>query len=110
MLWLDNHIAPSLARSIAEVALVPCRSIRDIGLARASDEAIFESALANGVLAIVTKDRDFAQLVARRGPPPAIIHVVSGNTSKSKLGEALANTLPSLLAEIRRGAAIVLVG
>ncbi|MDP3739070.1 MAG: DUF5615 family PIN-like protein [Hyphomonadaceae bacterium] len=72
IVWLDNHISPAVARWMAARFGFTCTAIRDLGLSAASDEIVF--ARARDVDAIlVTKDRDFAELVSRLGPPPKVI-------------------------------------
>jgi predicted nuclease of predicted toxin-antitoxin system len=111
-IWLDNHLSPALARWIASEFGEPCIQVRDLGLARALDREIF-SAARSAARAFVTKDRDFAELVARLGPPPGIILLSCGNTStayirstlRDQLAEALSLTAASEpLVEIGRSA------
>ncbi len=70
--WLDNHLSPSLARWIETTFGAPCRQVRELGMARASDRAIFEAAR-GAAHVYITKDRDFAELAGRLGPPPGVI-------------------------------------
>jgi predicted nuclease of predicted toxin-antitoxin system len=58
--------------------------VGNLGLLAATDSEIFAAARAAGA-AILTKDRDFLDLVERHGPPPFIIWITSGNTSDSAL-------------------------
>lgn len=69
---LDNHLSPALARWIESALGIPCAAIRDLGMARASDLEIFSAAKASARV-LITKDRDFAELTDRLGPPPAVI-------------------------------------
>ena len=56
--WIDAQLSPELARWL--------------GLHDATDEANFDAARrANAV--VMTKDRDFVQLLERAGPPPQLI-------------------------------------
>jgi hypothetical protein len=58
-LLLDQNLAPALARRLAD--LYPDSAhVRDLGLAAADDEAVWEHAAARG-FTIVTKDDDFRQ-------------------------------------------------
>ena len=79
-IWLDNHLSPALARWIESEFGETCSQVRDLGLARAPDPEIFSRAR-DAARILVTKDRDFAELVTRLGPPPAIVLLAVGNTS-----------------------------
>lgn len=61
--------------------------MRDIGLERADDVAIWDAA-ANGDFAVVTKDDDFRQRSFLFGAPPKVIWVRLGNCRTSDV-EAL---------------------
>lgn len=108
-IWLDNHLSPALARWIAESFGVPCRQVRDLGLARATDREIFNAAR-DAAHVVVTKDRDFAELVARLGPPPGVILLTLGNTSTKHLTEILTSALPEALRLIENGEPLVEIG
>lgn len=108
-IWLDNHLSPSLARWIEASFNMPCYAIRDLGLARASDRAVFDAAR-DAANVFITKDRDFAELSARLGPPPAIILLTLGNTSTAHLIGLLKGALPRALDLISAGEALVEIG
>ncbi len=59
-----------------------------VGLEHASDLVIWEFALANEYI-IVTKDTDFTNLSFKRGSPPQVIWVHSGNCSVDHVEEIL---------------------
>lgn len=106
IVWLDNHLSPAVAAWIAKTYGFTCVQIRDLGLARADDWKIFSKAKAAEAV-LITKDRDFAELVERLGPPPAIIWLTFGNTSTPRLIEILASALPQALHAIQEGAPLV---
>jgi predicted nuclease of predicted toxin-antitoxin system len=108
-IWLDNHLSPSIASWLEEQTGEPCRQVRDLGLARATDREIFDAARQT-VSVFITKDRDFAELVGRLGPPPAIILLSCGNTSTDNLRRILAINLSAALAWIRAGEPLVEIG
>lgn len=108
-IWLDNHLSPALAKWIAAEFGEPCVQVRDLGMARASDRDIFSAAKA-ATSVLVTKDRDFAELVSRLGPPPAIILLSCGNTSTTYLRTILRDQLAQALALIRAGERLVEIG
>jgi predicted nuclease of predicted toxin-antitoxin system len=98
-----------LARWIETEFHLKCIVVRDLGLARAADSEIF--AKARDVSAIlVTKDRDFAELVDRVGSPPAIVLLSCGNTSTAFLQDLLRERLPAALALVASGEPLVEIG
>ena len=108
-IWLDNHLSPALARWIAAEFGEPCIQVRDVGLARALDREIFASAR-NAARALVTKDRDFAELVVRLGPPPGIILLSCGNTSTAHIRNVLRDQLAEALRLVGAGEPLVEIG
>ncbi|MBY0564502.1 MAG: DUF5615 family PIN-like protein [Hyphomonadaceae bacterium] len=108
-IWLDNHLSPALAKWIAAEFGEPCVQVRDLGLARASDRVIFDAAR-KGAKILITKDRDFAELVTRLGPPPAIILLSCGNTSTAYLLAMLRDQLSAALTLARSGEPLVEIG
>jgi predicted nuclease of predicted toxin-antitoxin system len=107
--WLDNHLSPALARWIAEEFGEPCLQVRDLGLARAADNAIFMAARLAATV-FVTKDRDFAELVERLGTPPGVVLLSCGNTSTAYLRDVLGARLGEALTLIRAGEPLVEIG
>lgn len=108
-IWLDNHLSPKLATWVASEFGEPCLQVRDLGMARAPDRAIFDAAKLSAT-ALITKDRDFAELVTRLGPPPAIILLSCGNTSTAYLRTMLRDQLRQALELMRSGEALVEIG
>jgi predicted nuclease of predicted toxin-antitoxin system len=108
-IWLDNHLSPNLAPWIVEAFGEPCVQVRDLGMARAADLEIFSAARRDATV-LISKDRDFAELVARLGPPPGIILLSCGNTSTAHLREILRGRLGQALALIRKGEPLVEIG
>jgi len=58
----------------------------------------------------ITKDRDFAELVTRLGPPPSIVLLSCGNTSNAYLRTMLRDQLEAALALAREGEPLVEIG
>ncbi|MEQ1706912.1 MAG: DUF5615 family PIN-like protein [Terricaulis sp.] len=108
-IWLDNHLSPKLAKWIGDEFGEACAQVRDLGLARAPDCDIFAAAKTRAS-ALITKDRDFAELVTRLGPPPAIILLSLGNTSTAYLRTVLRDQLGVALALVRNGEPLVEIG
>jgi predicted nuclease of predicted toxin-antitoxin system len=106
MIWLDAHLSPRLASWITESLGVDAKALREIGLRDAEDQDIFDQARKNEVI-ILTKDKDFADLVVRCGPPPAVIWLRCGNTSEERLKQVLSNHLTRALDYITTGEPLV---
>lgn len=80
--------------------------VRDLGLRDSSDQQIFEAARTAGAI-VMTKDRDFADMVDRLGPPPQVIWVTSGNTSDQELRDVLGRLFPDTIEMLRAGEPLV---
>ena len=106
MIWLDAHLSPRVARWIGENLGHDAIAIRDEGLRDAEDETIFLAARAKDAI-LLTKDKDFADLVARLGPPPTVIWLRCGNTSEERLKGILSEHLETALAFIQAGDPLV---
>jgi predicted nuclease of predicted toxin-antitoxin system len=106
MIWLDAHLSPRVARWIREELGQEAQHVREITLREAEDEEIFKRAKQEGVV-VMTKDKDFADLVARLGPPPAVIWLRCGNTSEERLKQILAAHLNEALEFAAIGEALV---
>jgi predicted nuclease of predicted toxin-antitoxin system len=106
MIWVDAHISPAVAKWIAAEFGHPAQSVRDLGLRNAKDKDIFAAA-GQAKAIVMTKDADFAEMVDRLGPPPAVIWLTCGNTSNAALRSLLKGTLPKALELIGHGEALV---
>jgi predicted nuclease of predicted toxin-antitoxin system len=67
--WIDAQITPALAGWLAKRFHVSAYHVRDLDLVAASDPGIFDAAGLAGAV-VITKDRDFVELVRRCGSPP----------------------------------------
>jgi predicted nuclease of predicted toxin-antitoxin system len=70
---LDAQLPPSLGAWLASNHDVSAVAIRDLGLRDAEDRAILDEERARREVDIVSKDSDFADLVARFGAPPQVL-------------------------------------
>jgi len=85
-LLFDHNLSHKPVRRLAD--LFPgSTQTRLLGLARASDSAIWEHSLNHG-FCIVTLDADFADLSILRGQPPKVIWLRCGNSTVAEV-EAL---------------------
>jgi predicted nuclease of predicted toxin-antitoxin system len=106
MIWLDAHLSPRIAGWIRENLCCESIALRDLGLRDADDTDIFARAKEEDVI-ILTKDKDFAEMVIRFGSPPRVIWLRSGNTSELRLKELLTTHLPKALEFLEAGESLV---
>ena len=89
-LLFDQNLPRRLIREF-ETTFPGSAHVRDLGLATATDAAIFAYARDQGY-AIVSKDNDFAQLSFLRGAPPKVIWLRLGNRSASEVVQFVAKS------------------
>jgi predicted nuclease of predicted toxin-antitoxin system len=76
-LLFDQNLSFKLVRALSDL-FPESTQVRLVGLAEASDRAIWDYAKRNGFI-IVTLDSDFAEMAALMGPPPKVIWLRCGN-------------------------------
>ena len=108
-IWLDAQLPPSVAAWIEATFDVECRAVRDLGLRDAKDPPIFQAARDAGAV-VMTKDKDFIELLRRLGPPPKVLWVTCGNTSNVRLRKILAHVLPAALQLLEQSEDLVEIG
>ena len=108
-IWIDAQLPPALAPWLEATFQIGAAAVRDLGLRDASDEDIFRAATAERAV-LMTKDRDFVELVRQRGSTPSVLWVTCGDTSTARLKEILARTLPEALGLLRQGEPLVEIG
>lgn len=109
--WIDAQLPPRLARWLEATFDVKAFSLYDLGLRDAQDIEIFENARQNGARAIiVTKDRDFVDLVLRLGTPPQILWLACGNISNRALQTLFVSTFSIAVELLEAGEAVVEIG
>lgn len=106
MIWLDAQLSPRLALWITQNLGVETWGVRDRNLRDATDEEIFAAAREADVI-FVTKDKDFAEMLLRLGPPPKVIWLRCGNTSESRLKELFSKHLADALGLFESGESLV---
>ncbi len=109
ILWLDAQLSPMLAKWINSEFSVVAVPLRDIGLRDAEDIEIFNATRLAGAT-IVTKDSDFAELVARLGSPPQVIWVTCGNTSNARMCAVFRAALQNTIQLLEAGEDLVEIG
>jgi len=106
MIWLDAQFAPSIATWMTDPMGVGAKAVRELGLHQAPDRLIFSAAREADVI-VMTKDIDFTHLLAQQGPPPRVLWITCGNTSKARMRQILQATLMDALALFGNGEALV---
>lgn len=89
---LSHHLVGSLASLFPDSV-----HVRNVGLTRAEDRAIWSYALAHDHV-IVSKDEDFAERALLEGPPPKVVWVQLGNCTTSTVEALLRAHAGELLA------------
>jgi predicted nuclease of predicted toxin-antitoxin system len=104
--WIDAQLSLQLAPWIAERFSVEAIAVRDIGLRDAVDQVIFNAArLAQAI--VITKDRDFVEMVERLGIPPQVVWITCGNTSNARLRILLEATFAQAVQLLETGEPLV---
>ncbi len=106
MIWLDAHLSPRIAEWIRDNLNHESIAIRDLGLRDANDTEIFTKGREADAV-ILTKDKDFADMIIRLGAPPKVIWLRCGNTSESRLKEILMIHLSEALEFLDAGETLV---
>jgi predicted nuclease of predicted toxin-antitoxin system len=86
-LLFDENLSPRLAPLVVDI-YPGSTHVRDAGLSRAADDAIWAYAAANSFM-IVTIDDDVRQRSFLRGHPPKVIWLRFGNCSTAVIAAAL---------------------
>jgi predicted nuclease of predicted toxin-antitoxin system len=106
-LWLDAQLSPALGRWLEKMFNLRVLALQEEPeLVAAKDREIFAAAKAAGAV-VMTKDRDFVDLVGRIGPPPQVLWITCGNTSNRALKRILSFTLPPALELLAGGEHLV---
>jgi predicted nuclease of predicted toxin-antitoxin system len=109
ILWVDAQLSPALCPWIESALSVTAVAVRDLGLRDATDAEIFRAARSQSAV-VMSKDRDFRDLVLQHGPPPQVLWLTCGNTSNAALTGLLAQALPEALRHLEAGAPLVEIG
>jgi predicted nuclease of predicted toxin-antitoxin system len=105
-IWIDAQLSPRIATWIVDNLDFQAVAIRDLGMRDAADLEIFNSAREEDAI-VLTKDRDFLELLGRFGSPPKVIWLTCGNTSNEALEHILGRTLSDAVSLLNAGESIV---
>ncbi len=109
VIWLDIHLSPAIGQWLTATFGIECRAMRDMGMQRFPDEAVFHAAR-QAAAVVMTKDEDFVRILERLGPQPHVIWLTCGGTSNGRLREILSRAFPSAMSLIGSGEPFVEIG
>ena len=87
-LLFDHNLSHRLLHAL-QSEYPDSQHVRNIGLAEASDEAIWRHAIQQG-FTIITKDADFHQRSFLFGHPPKVVWICCGNCSTAAMSNSYA--------------------
>lgn len=93
-IWIANHGIENL-------------HVEQLGMATASDTAVWSFAKEKGYY-LVSKDKDFEELVIRKGAPPKLVWLHTGNTSTGQLIGVMEKHWPDILHFLEESEASIL--
>jgi predicted nuclease of predicted toxin-antitoxin system len=93
-LLLDQNLSRRLVPMLID-AFPGTSQVQLLGLETGTDAAIWSYAGAHGY-AVVTKDSDFVELAALRGPPPKVIWLNLGNVANSDVSAKLLENIEAI--------------
>jgi len=94
-LLFDQNLAPRLVGRVA-AEFPGSLHVRDLDLQAATDAEVLRVA-AQRDLVIVTKDKDFADLVTARGGGPKVLWLLLGNVSTDEIAESILAAADSIV-------------
>ncbi len=102
---VDAQLPPALARFLVSRGH-QAEHVIDVGLAGASDPAIWDHAMQVGA-AVISKDEDFAIRIAVEPAGPPIVWIRVGNTTKRALLQWFEPLLPRVEAALTAGEKLI---
>lgn len=102
---VDAQLPPALARLLTERGHL-AEHVNDIGPGDAPDRDLWRYALENESV-IVTKDEDFANMVAIGGDVPAVVWIRIGNTRRAALLAWFGPLIDEIVSMVEEGNSLV---
>ena len=102
---IDAQLPPARAGWIAARGH-DAAHVEQLGLLDASDQAIWDVALAENAI-VVTKDRDFVEWATTRRPAPQVVWLRLGNVTNRSLTTSLDTRWDAVVAELTSGTRVV---
>ena len=93
-LLFDQNLAPRLVDRLA-AAFPGSSHVRDLDLQAATDAEVLRVATERDLI-IVTKDKDFADIVTARGGGPKVLWLMLGNVSTDEIAGSILNAAESI--------------
>ncbi|SDC26720.1 DUF5615 family PIN-like protein [Pedobacter soli] len=87
--WLDENISPIISKWLTDEINIKCNSFHFLKLNKTPDLEIYHLARHQEKVIIISKDEDYRELVAWKGPPPKLISIQFGNCSNKIFWEKL---------------------
>jgi len=107
-LLIDANLSPKIVDALSQAGY-DAEHVVDLGLVSASDEVIFDRAVADGSV-VVTADSDFSMMLALRGAksPSVVLLRHVAELPRATHARLLVENLPTVLADLERGAIVSL--
>lgn len=102
---IDAQLPPALARVLTEHGHVAEHGT-DIGPGDAPDRALWRYALDHQAV-VVTKDEDFAQMVAIEDDSPTVVWIRVGNTRRAALLAWFEPSIERIVSMVERGDQVI---
>ncbi len=104
---VDNALSPLVAKSLCQ-ANFDAVHVRDIGLASASDSAIFDKAVEEDRV-IISADTDFGTLLAAWGKSkPSVILFRGSEHNPKRQSTLLLKNITNIMKELEQGSIVVI--
>ena len=96
---IDKMLSPDLVRLLESEYPGSKHTEHELG-ERAKDSEIWNYALGNG-FTILSRDRDFAGMSVKRGHPPKVVPVGTGNSTTTTVAELITDRARGLAVSVR---------
>ena len=87
--WIDRNLPRSLIYTIQRNSNCLAVSFSDLNLEETDDITIYNLASKKSNVVIITKDKDFVDLLQAKGTPPKILWITVGNVKNIVLKQIL---------------------
>jgi predicted nuclease of predicted toxin-antitoxin system len=105
-IWIDMNLPATMKNWFSDLSGYPCLHFADLGFEVESDVAVLDRARGMGTI-ILTKDRDFADLISVRGAPPQVVWLRIGNATNRRLRLLVSPLVPRIVRFIESGAHLI---
>ena len=97
-LLFDQNLSPRLIDRLGS-RFPDSAHVLTVGMSTASDAQVLEFAAGQDFV-VVTKDKDFADLVTSRGDGPQVLWVMLGNATTDEIAQAISTFADSILLQL----------